>query len=160
MPPATAVHAFAAGSKISAAFVAAAPIEPPATKTRPSARTVAECALRGVLIGGAATREPVVSKNSTVERGPEPLSPPVIKIRPSCKSADAALLRASIIAPTESQPPIDGCVTLPLTKIPAVRIRTARTAALMRRRIGTLPVVAGWGRPDKLQPRLKVRRYW
>src|SRR5216683_3471631 len=112
MPPATGVHAFAAGSKISAAFVAAAPIEPPATKTRPSASTVAECALRGVLIGGVATNVPVVSKNSAAARGPAPLSPPVIKIRPSCKSAEAAPLLASVGDPADSQPPIDGCVTL------------------------------------------------
>src|SRR5207245_9339897 len=159
MPPATAVHAFAAGSKISAEFVAAAPVDPPATKIRPSASTVAECALRPMLIGGAVTNAPVVSKNSALATGPEPLSPPVIKIRPSCKSADAALLLALVIDPAESQPPIDGGVILPLRKIPAVRISAAMRAGLMKRRIGTLPIVAGWGHPDKLQLQLSVKRY-
>ena len=144
MPPATGVHAFAAGSKISAEFVAAAPIEPPATRIRPSPSTVAECALRAMLIGGAATNAPVVSKNSALATGAAPLSPPVIKIRPSCNSADAALLRAPVIDPAESHPPIEGCVMLPLTKIPAARMRTATKTALAVRRIGTLPVVAGW----------------
>jgi hypothetical protein len=33
----------------------------------------------------------------------------------------------------------------PFRKIPAVRIRTAMRAGTSKRRIGTLPVVAGWG---------------
>src|SRR5438445_2039018 len=159
MPPATAVHASAAGSKISAEFVAPAPVEPPATKIRPSASTVAECALRAMLIGVAVRNAPVVSKNSALATGPEPLSPPVIKILPSSNSADAALVLASLIDPAESQPPIDGGVMLPLTKIPAVRISAAMRAGLMKRRIGTLPVVAGLGHPDKLQLQLSVKRY-
>ena len=96
------------GSKISAAFVAAAPVNPPATSTLPSINTVAECALRAVPIGGAATKEPVVSKISALATGPAPLSPPLIRILPSCNNADAAPLRAAVIDPAASQLPIGG----------------------------------------------------
>src|SRR5438093_5123993 len=113
MPPATAVHASAAGSKISAEFVAPAPVEPPATKIRPSASAVAECALRAMLIGGAGTNAPVVSKNSALATGPEPASPPVIRIRPSCSTAEAEPLRGVLIDPAANQPPIAGCGIVP-----------------------------------------------
>ena len=117
------------------AFVAAAPTDPPATKTRPSASTVAECPLRGMLIGGAGINVPVVSKNSASVDGPAPLSPPVMNIRPSCNNVDAALLRGESIDPAESQFPMEGCGIFPLTKIPAARIKTASRAGLRVRRI-------------------------
>jgi hypothetical protein len=60
-PSATDIHAFGPGSKISAKFIAAAPIDPPATKILPSANRVAECALRAMLIGGAFTNAPVTT---------------------------------------------------------------------------------------------------
>src|SRR5947199_269181 len=91
---ATGVHAFAVESKISAAFVAAAPTNPPATKTRPSASTVAECPLRGMLICGAGINVPVVSKNSASVDGPAPLTPPVMNIRPSCNNWDRKSMAA------------------------------------------------------------------
>ena len=76
------------GSNISAVFRAAPPVvTPPATRTRPSARVVQACSIRGVDIG-AALRVPVLTlNNSAVAVVVLLTSPPVIRMRPSVRSA-------------------------------------------------------------------------
>src|SRR5882724_13009714 len=129
----------AEGSKISAearsvgvmlpsAFVTM--LFPPATRTRPSRRVVAEWLERGVArLGPGATVPATGSKMSDEASGTEPLEPPIIRTRPSARTAILCCVRGEESAPAKLKLPATGSkisivelTTLPFCP-PATRTR-------------------------------------
>src|SRR5467141_964430 len=79
---------------------------PPATRTRPSRRVVAEWPERGVArLGPGATVPATGSKISVDATGIVPLDPPIIRMRPSARSAIACCVRGEESAPAKLKLP-------------------------------------------------------
>src|SRR6266478_3836565 len=110
-------------------------VVPPATRTRPSERTVAVCPERGVCMTAAAEKFPSVPKISALATGPLALLPPIMSTRPSCNSTAAASERTSPMGFQVCHVPVGTLGMEAVSKKTQDRTSRGESQKLLRKRI-------------------------